>query len=149
MCQRITLIKSQPPFMYNYFCLLCLLQHEDASVQMFRHLLQHNNLDEVFREHGLTEPDIVFIEEQIVGPRNSSSTVSSIFKRSYIWRKKTSLSFIFEGDSSNLSVHTIQLVFKQYTVRNGWRAIRKHTPSALTRYVAVLQSFIVFDRKLP
>ena len=86
---------------------------------MFRHLLQQNNLDEVFREHGLTEPDIVFIEEQIAGPRNSSSTVSSIFKRSYIWRKKTSLSLIFEGDSSNLSVHNIQLVFKQYTVRNG------------------------------
>ena len=47
------------------------MQHEQASVMMFEHLLEVNNLKPTFEEHGLNETDINFIKEQIAGPLQS------------------------------------------------------------------------------
>lgn len=47
-------------------------KHEDASVAMFRHMLEENSgLREAFTEAGLSETDMKFIEEQIDGPKNT------------------------------------------------------------------------------
>ncbi|XP_036386416.1 deoxynucleoside triphosphate triphosphohydrolase SAMHD1-like [Megalops cyprinoides] len=44
-------------------------KHEKASVQMFDHLVQVNNLEPVMEQYGLVLPeDLVFIKEQIAGP---------------------------------------------------------------------------------
>ncbi|KAJ8041239.1 Deoxynucleoside triphosphate triphosphohydrolase SAMHD1 [Holothuria leucospilota] len=42
-------------------------KHEKLSVDMFEHMLKKNNLREKFMDHGLTDIDITFIKEQIVG----------------------------------------------------------------------------------
>ena len=43
------------------------LQHEDASVAMFDHLVSNNTLE--MEQHGLVLPeDLDFIKEQIAGP---------------------------------------------------------------------------------
>ncbi|XP_070192784.1 deoxynucleoside triphosphate triphosphohydrolase SAMHD1-like [Littorina saxatilis] len=42
-------------------------QHEDASVDMFKHMVEVNGLEPVFEEYGLTQKDRVFIIEQIAG----------------------------------------------------------------------------------
>lgn len=42
-------------------------RHEDASVAMFLHMLDVNNLRQHFATSGLTERDIMFICEQIAG----------------------------------------------------------------------------------
>jgi len=46
-------------------------QHEQASVMMFDHLIEVNNLCPEFEKHGLHENDIMFIKEQIAGPLES------------------------------------------------------------------------------
>ncbi|KAG7477935.1 hypothetical protein MATL_G00074830 [Megalops atlanticus] len=44
-------------------------KHEIASVQMFDHLVQVNDLEPVMEQYGLVLPeDLVFIKEQIAGP---------------------------------------------------------------------------------
>ncbi|KAG7323772.1 hypothetical protein KOW79_013474 [Hemibagrus wyckioides] len=49
-------------------------KHEEASVQMFDHLVKANNLEGVMEEHGLSLPkDLIFIKEQIIGPLDSIS----------------------------------------------------------------------------
>ena len=69
---------------YNncYFVIICdsIIQHEGASVMMFEHLLKVNNLREELEKYGLGETDIVFIKEQIAGPRQSemSSQLSEV-----------------------------------------------------------------------
>lgn len=51
---------------------LCVLQHEEASLAMFDHLVRENALEPVMKEHGLVLPDdLVFIKEQIAGPQNT------------------------------------------------------------------------------
>ncbi|XP_075902012.1 deoxynucleoside triphosphate triphosphohydrolase SAMHD1 [Nelusetta ayraudi] len=46
-------------------------KHEEASVKMFEHLVEDNNLTPVMEGHGLKLPqDLIFIREQIVGPSN-------------------------------------------------------------------------------
>ena len=48
------------------------LQHEDASVAMFQHMLKENGeLGEAFKQAGLSDNDVVFIEEQIAGPKDT------------------------------------------------------------------------------
>ena len=48
------------------------LQHEDASVAMFKHMLKVNaGLMEAFKEAGLCDGDVTFIEEQIAGPKDT------------------------------------------------------------------------------
>lgn len=50
------------------------LQHEEASVKMFDHLVKDNDLMPAMKKHGLELPeDLVFIREQIVGPSNSDA----------------------------------------------------------------------------
>ena len=45
------------------------LQHEDASVAMFDHLVDQNELKNLMEQHGLVLPeDLDFIREQIAGP---------------------------------------------------------------------------------
>lgn len=45
------------------------MQHENASVQMFDHLVKVNDLEKVMMQYGLSLPDdLVFIKEQIAGP---------------------------------------------------------------------------------
>ncbi|KAK3519520.1 hypothetical protein QTP70_033504 [Hemibagrus guttatus] len=47
-------------------------KHENASVQMFDHLVKANNLEGVMEGHGLSLPnDLIFIKEQIAGPLDS------------------------------------------------------------------------------
>ncbi|KAL4234945.1 SAM domain and HD [Mactra antiquata] len=47
-------------------------KHEDASRKMFHYMLEENNLKEEFEKAGLTDKDIVFIEEQVAGPKKLS-----------------------------------------------------------------------------
>lgn len=50
------------------------LQHEQASVEMFDHLVEVNGLKPVMVKYGLKLPeDLVFIREQIVGPSSSGA----------------------------------------------------------------------------
>ena len=70
----------------NIQCHLCACvhshpsQHEDASVMMFEHLLESNNLKVEFERCGLGDKDIKFIKEQIAGPLESemSSQLNSV-----------------------------------------------------------------------
>ena len=43
------------------------LQHETASVQMLTFLIEDNNLWPEFQKYGMTEDDLKFIKEQILG----------------------------------------------------------------------------------
>ncbi|XP_037080063.1 deoxynucleoside triphosphate triphosphohydrolase SAMHD1-like isoform X2 [Pollicipes pollicipes] len=43
-------------------------KHEQASVQMFQHMVEENDLMPKFKAAGLTEQDLIFIKEQIAGP---------------------------------------------------------------------------------
>jgi len=51
-----------------YALLHCLLQHEDASVEMFDHLVKSNNLLYEFAKYSFVDRDLDFIKEQIAGP---------------------------------------------------------------------------------
>ena len=63
-------------FIYFYCYNNCHLQHEQASVDMFDHMIETNNLKEVFESFGLDETDLIFIKEQIAGPLDSKKKVS-------------------------------------------------------------------------
>ena len=54
------------------------LQHENASVQMFDHLVKVNNLMPEMEKYGLTTNDLTFIEEQIVGPQDDAASGSKV-----------------------------------------------------------------------
>lgn len=43
-------------------------EHEQASVDMFEHLVKKNKLEGEFTRYGLTDVDLIFIKEQIKGP---------------------------------------------------------------------------------
>ena len=49
------------------------VQHEMASVSMFDHLVQVNNMQEHFTQYGFTDKDILFIKELIAGPQDFTS----------------------------------------------------------------------------
>ena len=42
-------------------------QHEDASVNMFDHMMKVNNLLPSFAKYNLTEIDVIFVKELIAG----------------------------------------------------------------------------------
>jgi len=46
------------------------LQHEDASVHMFDHMVEANSLLYEFAKYGFKEEDLEFIKEQIAGPQD-------------------------------------------------------------------------------
>ncbi|XP_022106625.1 deoxynucleoside triphosphate triphosphohydrolase SAMHD1-like isoform X2 [Acanthaster planci] len=52
----------------------CGWTHEKASVDMFDHLIESNELNEVFVRYGLDDRDISFIKEQIAGPLEQKNT---------------------------------------------------------------------------
>ncbi|MCI4387160.1 hypothetical protein PGIGA_G00070880 [Pangasianodon gigas] len=53
-------------------------KHENASVQMFDHMVKANNLEGVMEEYGLSLPnDLIFIKEQIAGPLDSISAAKN------------------------------------------------------------------------
>ena len=47
---------------------LLLAKHENASVAIFEHLLETNDLMETFESVGLDDTDLIFIKELIYGP---------------------------------------------------------------------------------
>ncbi|KAF4077906.1 hypothetical protein AMELA_G00193350 [Ameiurus melas] len=50
-------------------------KHENASVEMFDHLVKVNKLEGVMEEYGFSLPnDLIFIKEQIAGPLDSASS---------------------------------------------------------------------------
>lgn len=60
------------------------LQHEDASILMFDHLVDDNNLKPVMNEYRLitegdNENDLVFIKEMIKGSLKNSSPQNEVF----------------------------------------------------------------------
>lgn len=48
-------------------------EHEQASVDMFDHLVKKNGLEADFAKYGLTDVDRIFIKEQIKGPSEDQS----------------------------------------------------------------------------
>ncbi|KAI3357661.1 hypothetical protein L3Q82_016069, partial [Scortum barcoo] len=68
------------------------LKHEKASVEMFDHLVEKNNLKRVMKDHGLVlDEDLIFIKEMIGGPLNPQAAPGQEW--SYVKaadRKKTS-----------------------------------------------------------
>ncbi|XP_033754260.1 deoxynucleoside triphosphate triphosphohydrolase SAMHD1-like isoform X2 [Pecten maximus] len=48
-------------------------EHEQASVEMFDHLVKKNGLEEEFKKYGLESADLTFIKEQIKGPSKDES----------------------------------------------------------------------------
>ena len=66
-------------FIFNTMWLLLFTQHEDASVDMFDHMMTENKLGQSFEFYKLVEEDLVFIKELIAGgdlPDASSTQVS-------------------------------------------------------------------------
>ncbi len=57
-------------------CDVC-VQHEKASVLMFEHLLNVNDLHSELSRYGLTDTDVLFIKEQIAGPAYDDSSSNS------------------------------------------------------------------------
>ena len=47
---------------------LLLAKHENASVAIFEHLVETNDLMETFESVGLDDTDLIFIKELIYGP---------------------------------------------------------------------------------
>ena len=56
---------------------MCILQHEQASVAMFDHLIEVNKLKREFDQYGITEKDLKFVKEQIAGPIDTEQCSSS------------------------------------------------------------------------
>ncbi|KAL6483240.1 hypothetical protein MHYP_G00081120 [Metynnis hypsauchen] len=67
-------------------------KHENASVQMFDHLVKVNNLKPEMEKYGLTANDLTFIKEQIEGPQDDTASGS---KGPYIDRSEEK-SFLYE-----------------------------------------------------
>ncbi|KAK2511702.1 Samhd1 [Columba guinea] len=54
------------------------VQHENASVKMFEHLIASNNLEEVMEDYHLVlKEDMIFIKEQIGGPIDETASDNS------------------------------------------------------------------------
>ena len=47
---------------------LLFTKHEEASVAIFEHLVETNDLMETFENVGLDDTDLIFIKELIYGP---------------------------------------------------------------------------------
>ena len=50
------------------------MQHEDASVLMFDHMVESNNLLREFLKYNFEDADLTFIKEQIAGPQDCAGT---------------------------------------------------------------------------
>ena len=70
-------------FIVDYYFLFY-KQHEDASVNMFDHMVKVNNLLPNFTEYNLTEKDVIFIKELIAGTAlDTNNTQVSLY-----WRQR-------------------------------------------------------------
>jgi len=54
------------------------MQHENASVKMFDHLLEVNDLQPSLEEYDITEGDLTFVKEQIAGPMETEQCSSQM-----------------------------------------------------------------------
>lgn len=77
------------------------LQHEDASVMMFDHMVDSNDLVPVFEKYGLGPADRTFVKEQIRGPLRDTKN-----EWKYEGRDR-SKSFLYE-------VHTLIIMSLQF-----------------------------------
>ena len=58
---------------------LCTLQHEDASVEMFDHMVESNkDLKEMMEEYDMLPNDVVFIKEMIKPPASEKKVSHAI-----------------------------------------------------------------------
>ena len=75
-------------------------RHERASIMMFDHLLESNNLRPVFKHHGLSERDIVFIKEMIYGelPAEDAIVSTLIFYASLSGENVTKQRWFYAGE---------------------------------------------------
>jgi len=53
-------------------------QHENASVKMFDHLVEVNNLQPFLERYDITEGDLTFVKEQIAGPVDTEQCSSQM-----------------------------------------------------------------------
>lgn len=95
-------------------------KHEESSVEMFRYLLRENDLMPQFRAAGLSEQDVLFIEEQIAGPRDGHQykgrTGNKVFLYEVISNKRNGIDVdkwdYFCRDSAALGI-TISFDYKR------------------------------------
>ncbi|KAK3567733.1 hypothetical protein QTP86_024055, partial [Hemibagrus guttatus] len=70
---RMFIPKVRPDLKWKWHPFIS-LQHENASVEMFDHLVKENNLLPLMKRYGLSTIDLVYIKEQIAGPLNPSAS---------------------------------------------------------------------------
>lgn len=104
------------------------LQHEDASILMFDHLVDDNKLTPVMNKYGLitegdNENDLVFIKEMIKGSVKNNSPLNEVFivffvcecfeiSQDYSWKKLClTLLFWLHLHSSCIKVETMKNIF--------------------------------------
>lgn len=103
------------------------LQHEDASILMFDHLVDDNKLTPVMNEYGLitegdNENDLVFIKEMIKGSVKNDPPLNEVFivflcecfeiSQDYSWKKLClMLLFWLRLHSSCIKVETMKNPF--------------------------------------
>ena len=63
---------------YIIYACTHLTQHEDASVDMFDHLIRVNDLQSSFDQYDITATDLVFVKEQIAGPIDTEQCSSQM-----------------------------------------------------------------------
>ncbi|XP_055346358.1 deoxynucleoside triphosphate triphosphohydrolase SAMHD1-like isoform X2 [Paramacrobiotus metropolitanus] len=66
-------------------------KHEEASLGMFRYLLEINDLKPIFKEYGLYDIDIMFIEELIVGERHVARPAEKAFLYEIVANKRNGI----------------------------------------------------------
>ena len=68
------------------------VQHEDASVKMFDHMVTSNDLLYEFAKYHFEEIDLEFIREQIAGPRECATKkvnyISLLLLLSFLYRQQ-------------------------------------------------------------
>ena len=78
-CHTATSLLRMTLLTVDYYFLFY-IQHEDASVNMFDHMVKVNNLLPSFTEYNLTEKDVIFIKELIAGTAlDTNSTQVSLY----------------------------------------------------------------------
>ncbi|KAI5627234.1 deoxynucleoside triphosphate triphosphohydrolase SAMHD1 [Silurus asotus] len=111
-------------------------KHEDASVKMFEHLVEKNNLQPVMEKYGVIKKDLIFITEQIAGPKDKQQYKGRPEDQSFLYEivanKRTGIDVdkwdYFARDSYHLGIrnssdHLRFLKFARVCEVNGKRII--------------------------
>ncbi|XP_046707250.1 deoxynucleoside triphosphate triphosphohydrolase SAMHD1-like isoform X1 [Silurus meridionalis] len=111
-------------------------KHEDASVKMFKHLVKENNLQPVMEKYGVFKKDLIFITEQIAGPKDKQQYEGRPEDKSFLYEivanKRTGIDVdkwdYFARDSYHLGIpnssdHLRFLKFARVCEVNGKRII--------------------------